>query len=66
MSDDALLAARPDNLFFGTDLTSDHNSATFIDMTGMDGSDNVRIAYRYTGGTQIGVASDVSLVSRYS
>ena len=66
MSDDALLAARPDNLFFGTDLTSDHNSAVFIDMTAQDGSDNVRIAYRYTGGTQIGVASDVSLVSRYA
>jgi hypothetical protein len=66
MANDAVLAARPDNLFFGTDLKSDHNSATFIDMTGMDGSDNVRIAYRFTGGTQVGVVGDTSLVSRYA
>ncbi|QDP46900.1 MAG: hypothetical protein Unbinned1529contig1001_15 [Prokaryotic dsDNA virus sp.] len=66
MSNDAVVAARPDNLFFGTDLKSDHNSAVFIDMTGQDGSDNVRIAYRFTGGTQVGVAGDCSLVSRYA
>lgn len=66
MSNDAVLAARPDNLFFGTDLLSDHNQAVVLDMTNLDGSDNVRIAYRYTGGVQVGVAADCSLVSRYA
>lgn len=65
-SDDAVLASRPDNLFFGTDLLSDHNQAVVLDMTALDGSDNVRIAYRYTGGVQIGFAGDCSLVSRYA
>lgn len=66
MSNDAVLASRPDNLFFGTDLLSDHNSAVFLDMTQLDGSDNVRIAYRFTGGTQVGVVTDTSLASRYA
>lgn len=66
MSNDAVLASRPDNLFFGTDLLSDHNSAVFLDMTQLDGSDNVRIAYRFTGGTQVGVITDTSLASRYA
>ncbi|OUW18605.1 MAG: hypothetical protein CBD18_02395 [Opitutales bacterium TMED158] len=66
MSNDAVLAARPDNLFFGTDLLSDHNQAVVLDMTQLDGSDNVRIAYRYTAGVQVGFAGDCSLVSRYA
>lgn len=66
MSDDAALLSRPDNLFFGTDLLSDHNQAVVLDMTNLDGSDNVRISYRYTGGVQVGVAADTSLCSRYA
>jgi hypothetical protein len=66
MSDDCVVAARPDNLFFGTDLLSDHNQAVVLDMTQLDGSDNVRIAYRYTAGVQVGFAGDCSLVSRYA
>ena len=64
MSNDAVVAARPDNLFFGTDLLSDHNSAKVIDMSPMDGSDNVRIAFRYTAGVQVGALEDAVLVSR--
>lgn len=66
MSDHAVLAAQPENLFFGTDLMSDHNQAQVLDMTPTDGSDNIRVVYRYTAGVQVGVVSDCALVSRYA
>lgn len=64
MPNDTLVIGRPDNLFFGTDLLSDHNQAQVIDMTPMDGSDNVRVAYRFTGGVQVGALEDVHMVTR--
>lgn len=61
---DTLLAAEVANLFFGTDLQGDFNQAVVVDMTQTDASDNVRVAMRFTGGTQVAFLGDVATVRR--
>jgi len=38
------------DLHFGTGLLSDYNEVKFIDMSDIDGSQNVRIIMRFVGG----------------
>jgi len=59
MADDELVAAEKSNLFFGTDLLSDATRITLMDMAQLDGSDNMRLVCRYSGGVQLGVGSDI-------
>jgi len=66
MPNDTLVLSRLDNFHFGTDLASDFNQAVVVDMTQTDGSDNVRVAMRFTGGTQVADLSQVSVVRRTS
>ena len=63
MSDDVLVAAEKSNLFFGTDLLSDQTRIALMDMANLDGSDNMRLVARYSGGTQVGIGADTVLVS---
>jgi hypothetical protein len=63
MKDDVLVAAEKSNLFFGTDLLSDQTRIQLMDMSQLDGSDNMRVVARYSGGTQVGVGADTVLVS---
>lgn len=63
MSDDTLVAAERSNLFFGTDLLSDQTRIDLLDMAQLDGSDNIRLLARYSGGVQVGIGADVVLVS---
>ena len=63
MADDVLVAAERSNLFFGTDLLSDQTRISMLDMANLDGSDNIRVVARYSGGTQVGIGADVVLVS---
>ena len=63
MSEDVLVAAERSNLFFGTDLLSDQTRISMLDMANLDGSDNIRVVARYSGGTQVGIGADVVLVS---
>ena len=64
MSNDVLVAAERSNLFFGTDLLSDQTSRIdLLDMATLDGSDNIRLLARYSGGVQVGIGADVVLVS---
>ena len=63
---DTLVMTYVGNLFFGTDLTSDYNQAVVVDMTKTDASDNVRVAMRFSGGTQVAHLADVSVVRRSS
>ena len=56
-----MVAARSSNLFFGTGLLDDRNEVKVIDMSDIDGSQNVRVIMRYTAGTQIGVGADCVL-----
>jgi len=59
MADNQLVAAEKSNLFFGTDLLSDATRIQLMDMSLLDGSDNVRVVARYAGGVQTGVGADI-------
>ena len=63
MKNDVLVAAEKSNLFFGTDLLSDQTRIQMLDMANLDGSDNMRVVARYSGGTQVGIGADTVLVS---
>jgi len=59
MPDNQLVAAEKSNLFFGTDLLSDQTRISLMDMAALDGSDNMRLVARYSGGVQIGIGADI-------
>jgi len=58
MADNVMVAAEKSNLFFGTDLLSDNTNIKMLDMTDLDGSDNLRVVAKFSGGVQVGVGSD--------
>ena len=57
--DNQLVAAQKSNLFYGTDLLSDATRIQLMDMSLLDGSDNIRVVARYAGGVQLGVGADI-------
>ena len=59
MVDNQLVAAQKSNLYYGTDLLSDATRITLMDMAALDGSDNMRLVARYSGGVQTGVGADI-------
>tara|TARA_R110000764_G_scaffold38901_2_gene86601 strand:+ start:1508 stop:2431 length:924 start_codon:yes stop_codon:yes gene_type:complete len=52
MNDDRMIAAQKSNLYFGTGLLNDQNEVKVIDMSDIDGSQNVRVVMRFTAGVQ--------------
>jgi len=63
LADDTAMAAEKSNLFFGTGLLSDLNEVKVLDMSDLDGSQNVRVIMRFTAGVQYGIGSDIVLYS---
>lgn len=63
MPTDHIVAAQKSNLYFGTGLISDHSLVKLIDMSDIDGSQNVRLVMRFTAGVQYGIGSDVALLT---
>lgn len=61
MADDYVMAAQKSNLFFGTGLLSDQNEVQLIDMSPIDGSQNVRVVMRFTAAVQYGIGAEVVL-----
>lgn len=59
MPDNQIVAAQSSNLFFGTDLLSDNTEIRLLDMSALDGSDNLRVVAKYSAGVQVGVGADV-------
>jgi hypothetical protein len=65
MNDNQLVAAQKSNLYWGTDLVSDFGvdgtgpRITIMDMSALDGSDNLRCVARYSGAVQTGVGADI-------
>ena len=53
------IATTTDNLFFGTSILSDMNEVKVIDMSDIDGSQNVRVIMRMAGGAQYGAVEDI-------
>ncbi|MAK56914.1 MAG: hypothetical protein CML17_13915 [Pusillimonas sp.] len=52
MVENKMIAAQQSNLFFGTDLVSDHTELKMLDMGDLDGSDNIRVVAKFTAGCQ--------------
>jgi hypothetical protein len=61
LASNVIVAAQKSNLFFGTALKSDFNEVRILDMSDLDGSDNVRFVMRYSAGVTYGVGSDIVL-----
>lgn len=61
LADNYMMAAQQSNLFFGTGLLSDQNEVKLIDLSDLDGSQNVRIVMRFTAGVQYGLGSEIVL-----
>ena len=59
MPDNQLVAAQTSNLFFGTDLLSDTTMLKMLDMSPLDGSENLRFIAKYTGGVQVGIGAEI-------
>ena len=59
MVDNQVVIGERSNLFFGTDLVSDHTRIQLLDMGQLDGSDNMRLVARYSAGVQTGVGADI-------
>jgi len=57
-----MVAAKSDNLWFGTGLMSDlTSSAQVLDMSGVDGSQNIRVILRFTAVVNYGIGADCVL-----
>lgn len=56
-----MMAAKSDNLYFGTGLLSDLSFAKVLDMEDLDGSQNVRVIMRYTAAVQFGIGAEIVL-----
>ena len=59
LADNDAIATTKSNLFFGTGLLADHNEVKVLDMSDLDGSDNVRVVMRFSAGVQLGAIEDV-------
>jgi hypothetical protein len=63
LGDDTMVASQKSNLYFGTGILNDQNEVKVIDMSDIDGSQNVRIIMRFTAGVQHVFGSDIVLYS---
>jgi len=63
LASNKMVAAEKSNLFFGTGLLSDINEVKVIDMSDLDGSQNVRVVLRFTAGIQHAIGGDIVLYS---
>jgi len=63
ISDDVMIAAEKENLFFGCGLQNDMNEVKLIDLADIDGSQNVRVIMRFTAGVNYAIGSEIVLRS---
>jgi len=59
LADNTALAAEKSNLFFGCSLLSDLNEVRVLDMSDLDGSNNVRVIMRMAAGAQYANVEDL-------
>ena len=63
LADNTMVAAEKSNLYFGCGLLNDTQECKVIDMSDIDGSQNVRVVMRFTAGVNYGIGSDIVLYS---
>jgi hypothetical protein len=59
MSNNVIIAAQRNNLYFGTGLLNNMNEVKVIDMQDIDGSQNCRFIMRFTASVQYGISEDI-------
>ena len=59
LSSNKMILAEKSNLYFGTGILNDQNEVKVIDMSDIDGSQNVRVVMRFTGGVQHVFGGDI-------
>jgi hypothetical protein len=62
MENDTMVAAQKSNLYLGCDLLSDSTRISILDMSALDGSDNMRLVARYSAGVKQGIGADIVLI----
>jgi hypothetical protein len=62
MRNDTMVAAQKSNLFYGCDLLSDATRINLLDLSQIDGSQNLRLVCRYSSGVKQGIGSDIVLI----
>ena len=66
MANDTIIMSNPNQLYFGTDLLTDHIQASILDLTGVTGDDVTRVIMKFSGGTQIVDAGSIAISRRSS
>ena len=63
---DTVLFCNPNQLYFGTDLLTDHINASILNLRDVTGDDVTRVIMQFSGGSQIVDAGSISAVRRTS
>lgn len=63
---DTLIISRPENMVFGTNLLSDHVTATFVDMLPSTGEDSTRVVFQFDAGVQVVDMDSLGVIRRSS
>lgn len=66
MPNDTIVFANPNQLYFGTDLLTDHIGAAILNLRDVTGDDVTRVIMQFSGGTQIVDAGSIAAVRRTS
>ena len=59
LPNDQMIATTTDNLFWATGVENDKNLVKILDMEDLDGSQNVRMVWRFTAGVNYGNVEDI-------
>ena len=66
MPNDTIIFCNPNQLYFGTDLLTDHINASILDLSGVTGDDVTRVIMQFSGGTQIVDEGSIAIARRSS
>jgi len=66
MPNDTIIFCNPNQLYFGTDLLTDHINASILDLSGVTGDDVTRVIMQFSGGTQLVDEGSIAIARRSS
>jgi hypothetical protein len=66
LADDTFLFAQRENLYFGTDLLTDHINASILNLRDVTGDDVTRVIMQFSGGCQIVDEAAIAVARRSS
>jgi len=66
MPNDTFIFSKKENLYFGTDLLTDHIEAAVLNLIGITGDDVTRIIMKFSAGVQIVDAGSLAFAARTS